>query len=152
MAELLGVARDESSLSPKKNGQGRCKIALSSFVDNDEAKDLRLKGKNAMDVVGGGDPNGKAGNEGLEIKGKELFLLGGCVASCDGLAVAFEVGEGFFAFKVLLYVMVMGDPAEGFEKFKSLVLFGGNRFEKFGQQGVAINHPAVIPEGESLAK
>ena len=65
VAKLLRVSGDEGAATAIKNGKGGGEVALGGFVNDDEVEEAGLQRQHAMNIVGGGDPDGEVVEEGL---------------------------------------------------------------------------------------
>ena len=78
MAELFGVSGNEGSLGAIERREGGGEIALRGFINDREVEEPGLKREDAMEIIGGGDPDREDAEEGRGIETEEgLFLAGG---------------------------------------------------------------------------
>lgn len=73
--ELFGVACDEGPFGAVEEGEGGGEVALGGFIDDGEIEEAGLEGEDAVEVVGGGDPDREDAEEGGGVDGLEGGFL-----------------------------------------------------------------------------
>lgn len=118
VTELFRVARHEGSFGAIESGEGGREVALSGFIDDGEVEKLGFKREDAVEIVGGGDPDREDLEEGGGVEAAEGLFLSRGVDRFQGVAVGGEGLEGASTVHGFLKVfeMLTTIVSPGFEK------------------------------------
>ena len=135
VTELLRVAGDEGALAAIENRQRGGEIDLRSFIDDDEIEGPALERKNAVDIVGGGDPDREKVQQRLEVEFEKLAFLGRGGAAAEDFAVALEDAKRMPVAQMHLKTLIVRTGVELAQHVNALAeqtVYDPQRFEKQG--------------------